>query len=73
MSDTVPDVDWTRFDGLAESTLTCQCGFRFRSHAKLVAVDAYPGFIAVARKACPACARRTNPRHIESDPEVFSI
>jgi hypothetical protein len=69
----LPVIDWSRFDGDAESNCTCRCVFArlkdgdeiptFRSHIKFV------GAIGklIARKPCPDCGRHDNLRSAESD------
>jgi hypothetical protein len=69
--ESVPDVDWSRHEGLSESTVSCRCGAEWRSHAKLVSTGA--SFVPVARKPCPACGRHTDVWHIADDPEIMML
>ena len=71
------DVDWTPFDSLPESTVTCGCGRRFRSHSKVVSVpDALTpssSLVIFSRKRCPNCGADDQARRVESDPERYTL
>jgi hypothetical protein len=68
----VPDYDWSRFDDLAESTVTCRCGTEYRSHATIVKEPVDGSWHGMARKPCPSCDGNRVVR-IGTDPETMTL
>jgi hypothetical protein len=68
LSDTV---DWSKFTDPPCTTVTCRCGYVFRSHAKTVKVDGR--WIAVSKEPCIQCGRSDNIWKVSTDPESFTI
>ncbi len=65
------EIDWSDFDGDAESTCYCGCGAVYRSHAKSHRQG--ETITTVTRKHCPDCGSHTDCRRISSDPESFTV
>lgn len=63
-----PTIDWAPFDKFPEDSVTCECGSRFRSHAKYVA-----GFGIKTRKPCPGCDGTGRIVRVSSDPETVTV
>ncbi len=69
MSDPGFIIDWSTFDAFPESTCTCRCGTRFRSHTKFVMAD----HRTHTRKPCPNCRRDDDCWQIQGDPETYDL
>lgn len=76
MSNIRETVDWTNFDQYPESTVTCVCGYSYRSHAKFVVLDekthGIAGGCVIARKLCAMCGSERM-RGSRSDPETVTL
>ena len=67
----VASVDWSKFGAIIHSTITCRCGVKYRSHAKLVLCDV--GMLPVSMFPCPKCGKHTSIRAISDDPQVMML
>ena len=72
--ETLPNIDWSDFDGDPEQTIMCHCDWGkaiYRSHAKHIWEGEFKG--AWSRKPCPHCGSHNNIFSVKSDPEVWVI
>jgi uncharacterized protein (DUF983 family) len=66
-----PEIDWSRMDGMPDNTVTCGCGYVYRSHVKVVEHEGR--MVVRSRRRCPACGANNRVRQASSDPESFTL
>lgn len=72
----MPEIDWSKFDDLPESTCWCKCDWGkavFLSHVKAVVERGGKFWGLYSRKPCPFCGCIDNLYRVESTPESFTI